>query len=232
MVKTAVIAHRGASRDAPENTIEAFCLAVTQDADMIETDLHLTRDGRIVLFHDAQIAGTDVSALTLAEVHERAPGIPTLEAALDAVGDRIPFNLEIKHRPGEEYAGIAAAALGVVGERGALARTLWSSFEAGALEALRREAPAARLGVLVGWEGRLGQGIERARQLGAEALHPHRSLVGPEVIGELQRGGARVNVYTVDDEADLVRLMDWGVDGIFTNVPATMRRLREERQRS
>ena len=81
---TLVIAHRGASIDAPENTIEAFQLAVEQGADMIETDLHLSKDGAVPLYHDSKIDGVPVGDYTLAELRERIPGLPTLEEALDA----------------------------------------------------------------------------------------------------------------------------------------------------
>ena len=141
---TLVLAHRGASTDAPENTLPAFELAVEQDADMIETDLHLSRDGRIPLYHDDEIAGVPVGELTLAEIRAYLPGVPELEDVLDRFGQRIPFNLELKGR----YPGLVQLVLDAVRSRGLLERTLFSSFEPLALRELRVLEPAARIGVL------------------------------------------------------------------------------------
>ncbi len=105
------IAHRGASRDALENTLEAFRLAVAQRADMIETDLHLTRDHAIALHHDPVVEGVEIGGLTLEDLRERAPTIPTLEDALDQLGRQIPFNLELKQPKGSQYEGLEAHVL-------------------------------------------------------------------------------------------------------------------------
>ena len=83
------IAHRGASVDALENTLEAFALAVEQGADMIETDLHLLRDGVVALYHDDEIGGVPVGELTLAELRGHLPRAPTLQEALDRFGDAL-----------------------------------------------------------------------------------------------------------------------------------------------
>ena len=224
-----VIAHRGASHDAPENTVAAFHLAVAQRADMIETDLHLTRDGRVVLFHDDVLGGTPVSRLTLEEIRVRAPSVPTLEEGLDAVSGALPFNLEFKSRPDEDYRGVAHAAACIVGARDMLGRVLWSSKVGAALEAIRAEADGP-LGIVVPRVDMLPGALARARDLDAEGIHPNRRVVGtPDVLRRLQDEGYAVRVYTVDAPADLERLMDWGVDGVFTNRPALMRRLVDAR---
>jgi len=220
-----VIAHRGASRDAEENTLAAFRLALAQRADMIETDLHLTCDGRIVLVHDSELGDSDVTRLTLAEVLQRAPQVPTLEQALDEVGGRIPFNLEIKPRPDGDYRAIADAARQVVARRHLEAAMLWSSFAPEALETLREREPAARLGVLVGDAAQAFDAVARARALGAEAVHPHLPLVTAELIAALHAAGLAVHVFTVDDADDMRRLVSLGVEGIFTNFPARLRQL-------
>jgi glycerophosphoryl diester phosphodiesterase len=218
------IAHRGASRDAPENTLEAFELAIAQGADMIETDLHLLRDGSVVLTHDARIRRRAVGGLDLGELRELSPSIPTLDEALDAVGDRIPFNLELKRGVDGDYPGLAERALDAVRRRGLLEQTLFSAFYDSALEAVRRLESSARVGLLVSRRGHVAV-EERARGLGAEAVHPERAILTERMLRELQGAGYRVNVFTVDAEADLRRLVEWGVDGIFTNVPARLRKI-------
>ena len=120
------IAHRGASIDAPENTLEAFALAVDQGADMIETDLHMTEDREIVLAHNAEVGDTEIGQLPLAEVRRRLPSAPTLKEALDSFGAQIPFNLEIKRGADDYYHGLERLALETVQERGLLEKTLFS----------------------------------------------------------------------------------------------------------
>lgn len=220
-----VIAHRGASGDAPENTLEAFRLAVEQHSDMIETDLHLTRDRQVVLRHDPEIGCARIDCLSLAEVRERAPEVPTLETALDAVGERVEFNLEIKRGPEGAYRGLAEVALRAVRERSRLDRTLWSSFFEEPLEEIRMLEPRARLGLLVALPELVVTVARRGRVLGAEAIHPERRLVTRELVRELHAAGYRVHVYTVDERSDQERMIAWQVDGIFTNVPARLRAL-------
>jgi len=217
---TLVLAHRGASADAPENTLAAFELAVEQDADMIETDLHLSRDGRIPLYHDDEIGRRPVGALSLAEIRAALPDAPELEDVLDRFGSRIPFNLELKGI----YPGLVQRVLDAVRSRGLLEKTLFSSFEPAALRELRQLEPAARIGVLV--QRRRAEEAEKlAIELRAEALHPPRQQVRRELVERLHAAGFAVNVFTVDDLAEQRRLVDWGIDGIFTNRPAQLRAL-------
>ena len=147
------IAHRGASFDAPENTLAAFELAVEQGADMIETDVHLLRDGEIGIYHDDAVDGSPLAELSLAELRERRPDAPTLVEALDAVGEIIPFNLEIKRPRRARYAGLEKQVLDLVRARGLLERTLFSCFGDDVLRVLRRTALDELPQVLSIWKG-------------------------------------------------------------------------------
>jgi glycerophosphoryl diester phosphodiesterase len=218
------IAHRGASLDAPENTLEAFRLAVTQGADMIETDLHLTRDHAVPLHHDSALDGEEIGGLRLEELRERAPSVPTLEEALDLVRDRVPFNLELKHPAGGEYEGLEARVLDEIGGRGLVQRTLFSSFRDAALVRIRELEPKARIGLLVSERAEVTI-EERALRVRAESVHLHWRRATRERIQALHAQGFRVYVYTVDDPEEQRRLLGEGVDGIFTNVPARLRAL-------
>lgn len=221
---TLVIAHRGASVDAPENTIEAFELAVEQGADMIETDLHLSKDGAVPLYHDSEIDGAPVNSFTLGELRERVPGLPTLEEALDAVGDRIAFNLELKRFPDYDYPGLEERVLDEVRKRSLVGQTLFSGFFDTALARVRELEPAARLGLLVSPRSNIAV-LERAARLAAEAVHPQLEITTRELVDELHGGGYKVHVFTVDDPDDQRRLIDWSVDGLFTNLPAQLREI-------
>lgn len=227
-----VIAHRGASRERPENTLAAYALAVAQRADMIEIDLHRTRDGHLAVAHDERLPGLagsgEIGDATLDEVRALDLGggerVPTLPEVLDAFGDRIPFNLEIKRGTAGDYAGIEAAALAEVEARGLLAATLFSSFHDPVLARLRAAAPAARLGVLVSPRAP-ERWLERARAVGAEAVHFWKGLARPEAVRAAHGAGLAVHVYTVDDGAEMRELVARGVDGLFTNVPGALRAL-------
>ena len=218
------IAHRGASVDRPENTLPAFELAVEQGADMIETDLHLLRDGAVALYHDDDLAGRPVGAHSLAELRARLPDAPTLETTLDSLGQRIDWNLEIKAPRAGPYEGLEARVLGEVRRRGILGRTLFSSFSDAVLKTLRALEPRARLGTLV--SARFPEGIlQRAASVSAEAVHLDLRLATEERVREAHRAGYQVNVWTVDSPDDQRRLIGYGVDGIFTNLPARLREL-------
>ncbi|MFI5317154.1 MAG: glycerophosphodiester phosphodiesterase [Myxococcota bacterium] len=218
------IAHRGASVDRPENTLAAFELALEQGADMIETDLHLLRDGAIALYHDDAVGGRPVGAHSFAELRQKLPAAPTLDETLDSLGQRIDFNLEIKSPREGDYVGLEARVLEDVRRRGILARTLFSSFADSVLLRLRELEPRARLGTLV--SARLPAKIlERAASVKAEAVHLDLRLASDSRIAEAHAAGYQVNVWTVDTPADQRRLIAAGVDGIFTNLPGPLRKL-------
>jgi glycerophosphoryl diester phosphodiesterase len=225
-----VIAHRGASGSLPENTLPAYRRAVEEGADMIEIDLHRTRDGELVVTHDENLAGLggagEIADATAAEVRALDAGagerIPTLDEVLDAFGDRIPFNLELKRGTAADYERLEAATLDAVERRGLLASTLFSCFHDPVLARLRAVSPAARMALLLSVRFP-HRPIERALALGAEAINPSRHLVSPELLDAAHGEGLAVLVYTVDAEDEMRRLLDQGVDGIFTNYPGRLR---------
>jgi glycerophosphoryl diester phosphodiesterase len=227
-----VIAHRGSSGHRPENTLPAFALAVEQRADMIETDLHRTRDGAIVITHDEELAGIggvgEIAEASLAEIRALDAGggerVPTLDELLDGFGERIAFNLELNRGTCAEYDGLEAQALAGVRQRDLLVSTLFSSFYDPVLARLRALAPEVRIGLLI--SRRYPHDLlARARALGAEAIHPEASLVDRRLVEDAHAAGLRVFVFTVDAEEEMARLLALGVDGLFTNFPERMRRI-------
>ena len=231
-----VIAHRGASAYRLENTLPAYELAVEQAADMIEIDLHLTRDGAVVITHDSDLRcfgqQGELADLSLAEVRaiDAAPGsdekatIPTLDEVLDRFGERIAFNLELKWGRGGDYAGLEAMAIEAVEKRGLLEHTLFSSFRDTILGELRKLSEQARLAVLVTprYPDRV---LERAAAVDAEAVNPHFVLADERFIEDAHSAGISVYSYTVDDAEQMDGLVGRGVDGLFTNRPDVMREL-------
>jgi len=208
----------------------AYELAVAQRADMIEIDLHLSRDREIVITHDEELDGIggsgEVAHADAAQIRALDAGdgavVPTLDEVLDAFGARIPLNLELKRAKAGRYDGLEAAALAAVESRGLLAATLFSSFQDDTLAQLRSLASTARLALLLSARD-AKRPFERAHALGAEAINPSLMLATPELIKAAHGEGLAVYVYTVDAEDDMRRLIDAGVDGLFTNHPARMR---------
>ena len=227
-----VIAHRGASGHRPENTLSAYELAVRQRADMIEIDLHRTRDGEIVITHDERLEGLggrgEIADASLAEVRSLDAGggerVPTLDEVLDGFGTRIAFNLELKQSTRGPYAGLVAETLKRVESRGLLGATLFSSFYDPVLAELRERSPGARIGVLVSSRAPAGW-RERARRFGAEAVHFSAALATAETVAAAHAEGRNVHVYTVDEPDAMRRLLAIGVDGLFTNFPDRLRAL-------
>jgi glycerophosphoryl diester phosphodiesterase len=227
-----VIAHRGASGYRPENTLSALQLAVDQSADMIEIDLHLSRDDAVVVRHDEDLASLglkqEIRAVDLAQIEDLDAGdgerIPTLDVVLDRFGSEIAFNLEIKTGSDGAYPGLEAAALRAVEGRGLLTSTLFSSFCDDVLGRLRALSSGARLAVLVSARRPAGA-LERARAVGAEALNPWVGLAKRDWIDVAHAEGFAVFPYTVDALAELRRCLEVGVDGLFTNYPDRLRRL-------
>ncbi len=227
-----VIAHRGASAYRPENTPSAYALAIEQGADMIEIDLHRTRDGAIVVTHDAELEGLggrgEIADASRTEVRALDAGdgqrVPLLDEVLDGYGARIAFNLEIKQPRRGPYPGLERAAWAAVEARALGQAVLFSSFWDPVLERLRAQAPAARIALLLS-RHHPRDAVARARALGAEAVNPEAGLVTAALVEEAHAAGLAVYPFTVDDEALMRRFLDWGVDGLFTNVPDRFRAL-------
>jgi glycerophosphoryl diester phosphodiesterase len=241
MSRPLVIAHRGASGERPENTDVAFERAIELGADMIETDLHVSRDGVIVIHHDAALgrlgAPGEIRDYTAAELAalDAAPGIPevarmpTLLDVLERQAPRIDFNLELKvGLEGRRYPGMERRVVEALEGRGLLPRMLLSSFDDEVLRALREASEAARIAVLVSRRAPRNV-LKRAQRVAAEAINPHCALVTPKLVAEAHAHGLAVYPYTANEETEMQRLLDCGVDGVITNHPDRLRALLDRR---
>jgi glycerophosphoryl diester phosphodiesterase len=217
-----VLAHRGASKERPENTIAAFALAEELGATAIETDAHVTADGEVVLAHDATGARTRgdpraIAELPLAEV--RAWGAPTLEEALAAID--LPFNVDVKPRS----VVAAEAVVRVVRRANAAHRVLLTSFHALTLRAVRAAGYAGRTGLAELEVARLlatPTRILRMFPLGGVAAQVPRTAMGvrldtPRFVRKCHTLGIVVHYWVVDDQAEARALRDLGADGVVTN---------------
>lgn len=230
--RTQVWAHRGDSAHHTENTLAAFTAAVSAGADGIEFDVRLTADGVPVIFHDhdlRRLADRDgsVESMTLAELARvRLRGdhaVPTLRETLEACPE-VALNVELKvDRVGRGWRLVQAVAA-VLADEPRPARLLVSSFDPIALAMMRAVAPRLARGVLFHreqpWPVRRGAA---AYALAPTAVHPDRALVDAASVRRWHARGWQVNVWTVDEPAELRRLQQLGVDGVFANDPAAAR---------
>ncbi len=240
--------HRGAPAQAPENSLTAFALAAQQGADGIELDVHLTADGHVVVLHDDTVnATTDgrgaIAAMTLEQarrLHLRPRGgppssltgetIPLLAEVLARFANgALTINVEIKS---SKTPDLVEATATVVRESRAENQVLISSFDRFVLAYLQQRHPALRrallfppsslTGVMVNMRGTLAW-ITGAHALGCEAVHPFWRLASHAAVARAHDLGMDVNVWTVDDERTIRRLVALDVDGIITNDPARAR---------
>jgi glycerophosphoryl diester phosphodiesterase len=226
-----VIAHRGASGNAPENTLAAFRKAVALGATFIETDLHLSRDARFVAIHDATVNRTTngqgaVHDMTLADLRKLDAGswfgsefagqrIPTLEEILEfSKKNDVVFYLEIK--PGAAWGG-EHALIGALRESGEIPRAVVISFDAAIVLNLRKIEPTLMTGLL--YDGQIENPLDKAVAIGARQLAIRGDLVTPALIAEARRKDLQVVCWTVNHPVHMRMLAAAGVDGIMSDYP-------------
>jgi glycerophosphoryl diester phosphodiesterase len=233
------IAHQGASRARPPNTLAAFRRAIEMRADWIELDVVASADSAVIVSHDTTVdrctdgAGR-IADLSLAELKRLDAGIrfgapfagerlPTLEETIDIVA-RSPLRLcvEIKGDSPDEHRHTAALAAAVLRRRDCLRWTVVTSFDPGCLAEIRRLEP--RLATALDPEPQDGTRApwELCRQVlecGATfMLHDHRAL-SRAIVDEARRHGFSVWAWTANDRADMQRAVNTGADGLMTDCP-------------
>lgn len=233
---TLVIAHRGASAYAPENTMPAIELAIRQGADMVEVDVQRSADGVLVVFHDELTQRWDgqrrrMTDCTLSELRRIDIGgarIATFtELCAYAYEQNLRMNVELK---GFGLAGDVARTLR---ETRTEELVLISSFATQALAEAAIACPHIPRGYLMGSETlrpdvrfRESWPMVALKQAQVQAWHPAYQIpFASRVIPIVRRAGYQVNVWTVNDEAVMSRLLDLDVDGIITDKPDVLRRL-------
>jgi len=208
-----VLGHRGASDAAPENSPEAFALADAQGADGVELDVRLAPDGRLLVAHDPL-------PLVVAEID--ALDLPSLDDALEACGDRMLVNVEVKNWKGDadHHAPVVIAqpVLEVLRRHGPSERWLISSFSWSTVAACRDLAPDLATACLT--SSPVGPAtIEQISAAGHAAVHPNELLVDAVLVARCHEAGLAVNAWTCNDAGRLVELAALGVDGVCTDVP-------------
>lgn len=233
--KPIILCHRGAKNYAPENTLPAFRTAIELGADGFELDTQLTSDGHVVVYHDPAVDRTTnghgkLSSLTLAQVRELEAGsffsekfrgekIPTLDEVFETAGKRAIINVELKNFS-TPFDNLAEKVCELVRRHGMQKNIIFSSFLPWNLRKAARLLPEVPRG-LITIKGRWGVwGRSFGFNFGNyDALHPNLGDVTAQQVQRVHKLKRRINVWTVNTEEDIRRMVVWGVDGIMTDDP-------------
>lgn len=239
---TKIFAHRGASGYAPENTLEAFALAMEQGAEGIELDVQLTKDGQVVVIHDETIDRTSdckgaVRDYTLQELKEmsfhnhmdayKGVKIPTLKEVLELVKPgTMDVNIELKTGI-YWYPEIEAKTIQVVKETGMEGRVIYSSFNHYSIQKVRELDEAAETAFL--YSDVILNVDKYAKETGVGGLHPavyHLKMA--DFMKEYKESGLKVRVWTVNKEEDMKRFIENNLEAVITNYPDQALAVRRE----
>ncbi|MDD6061333.1 MAG: glycerophosphodiester phosphodiesterase family protein [Oscillospiraceae bacterium] len=236
-----IIAHRGANQYAPQNTIPAFQKAIALGADGLETDVHVTRDGALVLCHNYSIDETsnglgNISEYTLKDLKSldfgasfsrkfRGTPLPSLDEFLELC-KRSPLkimNIELKSPKMDEH-GIVRKTLEAVERFGLLDRLLISSFDPTLLAQAKALEPDCRTALLYPTPQNaipfyLHPPYGLVQKIGADAVHPFHGFVSAAMVRHFHKMGVRVHPWTVNSPSAVRKLLVCGVDGIITDRP-------------
>lgn len=232
------LAHRGASGHAPENTMAAFHAAEKMGADGFEFDVLLSSDGVPVVIHDETLGRTTngtgfVHQHTYAELQGLDAGswfgasfagekIPRLEDVLREFGARMFLNIELKNSY-LSYPGLEEKVIALIRRYGVEKNCLVSSFDHESMERFHTLAPDIPTGLL--YDCILIQAPQYAKHVGASALHPYFRCISKKQVEAAHENGLQVNVWTVNEPADMHWMLTTGVDAIITNYPDRLRNI-------
>ena len=250
-----IIAHKGASGVAPENTMIAFEKALDLDVDMIELDVRHTRDEEIIVFHDQTLDRTtngtgDVHDYTLEEIRELDAGswfdsqysdqkVPTLKEVLDLVDGRCKVLIEIKHMDHPHYHDFSQKLIDVIRqENNGFEWCILQSYEDKYLEeAHNYDERVQTKKLLIGEdsaplvafyvESRVHLGRSK-HELKLDALNPHFETLSPRRVFRMHARGYKVYTYPVNEREDMIKCLNMGVDGIITDFPSRLIELKKD----
>jgi glycerophosphoryl diester phosphodiesterase len=232
-----VVAHRGASKAAPENTMAAFRQAIEDGADWIELDVQETADGEVVVFHDSDFmraAGnsTKIWEATMADLGSIDIGswfspafanerVPTLAAVLDLCKGRIGVVIELKYYGHDQQ--LEERVAGLVDARGMAAQVAVMSLELDQVRKMKSLRPAWPVGLL------LSVSAGNLQASGADFLAVNAAFADRRFVRSAHRRGTKVFVWTVNDASIMSAMMGRGVDGLITDKPALAKKVLAER---
>lgn len=233
-----VLAHRGANKVAPQNTLLAFQKALDFGADGLETDVHLSKDGHIVICHNYTIDETSngtgrVDEMTLSQLKGfdfgsyfgdefKGVSLPTLSELLDLTKSMKLINIEIK--PPQKDSDLVKKVVEAIHQYGIVENSIVSCFDPECIRLVKEIDKNIKTGLLYE-DDKLGHEImtfgvaKYCKQLNADAAHPHRKLITRKEVMELHNLGIAVNPWTVNKEEEIIRFTEWGCDALISDVP-------------
>jgi glycerophosphoryl diester phosphodiesterase len=237
-----IIAHRGARGMAPENTLAAFRLGLSQGCEGIELDVHLTADEEIVVCHDLTLDRTTngkglIVEKSLSEIKTYDAGswfgddfkgetIPTLDEVFDLVPDTIMINVEVKY---SYECRMENKLVEFLRRRNRLNHVIVSSFDHKCVRRIKQMEPEVKIGLL--YQSNLLDPTAYAHSFDVEvySLHPYFQMLDIEDVRKATENGIYVYPYTANEEKDLLQLSDFGVSGIITDFPGRLKALLKDR---
>lgn len=243
MAQTVLVAHRGGALLAPENTLAAFERGIAERADAIEMDVHLSKDGEIVVIHDPNLSRTtdgsgNVGDLTLAEIRKYNAAakftaaafppqkVPTFQEVVDLARGRVGMQVEIKVRPdGARYPGIEQKVIDVLRAAGMVEKTVIISFDWPTLQDVKKIEPKLKTGALASKVGDPAELAKQVKAVGADYFGPEKSYLNAALLAELRKLGIGGGAWTVNDEAEMRKLAALGPDFLTTNRPDLLRKV-------
>lgn len=229
-----VIAHRGASGYAPENTLASFQKGVDVGADMLELDIHMSKDGELVVIHDPTLERTTngsgyIKNYTVKELKRfdaskrfdayRGERIPVLQEVFDLTRKRTTFAIEIKNCP-ILYPDIEKKLVLQIERNDLIDDVIVIAFYHPSLKKIKQYNPDIKTGIL--YSGGLMEPWVVAETVGANALHPKYQYTFADIVEEAHKRDYLVHPWTINSAEDLQRWVDYGVDGITSDFPDSL----------
>lgn len=250
-----IIGHKGAAGYAPENTLASLQVAMDMGVDMIEIDVHMTKDGEVVVFHDEDISRTTngtgmIHELTLAEVKELDAGswfspkfagekVPTLREAIDLVHGNADILIDIKSKGHEFYDNFAEVIVDIIDEKEDNKEwCIVQSYEQEYLEhAYARDSTIKMKKIMMGEDESMLFSFylnsksfmtNRNKHHFFETINPHYSTLSQRRIFRLHAKGYKVHTYVVNEREEMIKMLNMAVDGIITDFPDRLMKVRED----
>lgn len=229
--KILLVAHRGASKIAPENTLKSFQKGIELQADYVEFDTHLSKDGEIVIMHDETTTRTTgvkgvIAEMTLEELKQLDCGegekIPTLSELIKIAKGKIGLQLEIKSK------GQTTKIVELLRKSDLIDSTIISSFDHGELLEVQKIEPKIKLASLA-LGAKKKSLINEAVEHKFHAIHPFYKFVNEKFIEMAHQNNIKINTWTVDSKNKMKSLIEMGIDGIITNDVAAAKEIIENK---
>ncbi len=227
-----VIAHRGDSSNALENSLESVHRALSLPVDLIEIDIRRSRDNGLYVMHDkltGRTAGKNIdieraTSDTISRIRlNNGEPVPTLTDVIKAVAGSAGLNLEIK----SDGAGLLTAEYFASSDYDGY--VLLSSFKEEEVLAVRRALPSMPTSII--FDVFTAQGVPSYKEQGYRIISLRKKTVSEKLVNTCHEQGIDVYVWTIDDEEEMRKFIDWGVDGIYSNKPGVLKKVIDERSR-